>query len=92
VPKACGASQRAHQQEREAGTSGLVQDALPLADATDSGETAQRVRGVGWLTNPRKAAYNRIYHRTTRDCLVVLMVLAGVVVIGGIAVATLVMA
>lgn len=22
-------------------------------------------RGWGWLTNPKKAAYNRIYHRTT---------------------------
>lgn len=24
-------------------------------------------RGMGWLTNPRKAAYNRIYSRTTFD-------------------------
>ena len=22
-------------------------------------------RGCGWLTNPRKAAYNRVYNRTT---------------------------
>ncbi|HHV96125.1 MAG TPA: hypothetical protein GXX37_06580 [Clostridiaceae bacterium] len=22
-------------------------------------------RGWGWFTNPKKAAYNRIYHRTT---------------------------
>lgn len=29
-------------------------------------------RGWGWLTNPRKAAYNRIYNRTTRGCLVLL--------------------
>ena len=29
-------------------------------------------RGWGWLTNPRKAAYNRVYNRTTRGCLVVL--------------------
>jgi hypothetical protein len=28
-------------------------------------------RGWGWLTNPRKAAYNRVYTRTTRGCLVV---------------------
>jgi hypothetical protein len=27
-------------------------------------------RGWGWLTNPRKAAYNRVYNRTTRGCLV----------------------
>ncbi len=29
-------------------------------------------RGWGWITNPRKAAYNRVYSRTTRGCLVVL--------------------
>jgi len=37
-------------------------------------------RGWGWLTNPRKAAYNRIYYRTTfgigKGCLVVMVVLA----------------
>jgi hypothetical protein len=27
-------------------------------------------RGMGWLTNPKKAAYNRIYNRTSRGCLV----------------------
>ena len=26
-------------------------------------------RGWGWLTNPRKAAYNRVYSRTTIDPL-----------------------
>lgn len=43
-------------------------------------------RGWGWLTNPKKALYNRIYHRTTfgiedlfkagrkSGCLVVLIV------------------
>ena len=41
-------------------------------------------RGWGWITNPRKAAYNRIYSRTTRGCLVVVgfwgaVVAAGVV-------------
>ena len=35
-------------------------------------------RGWGWLTNPRRAAYNRVYNRTTRGCLVVLVpLLAG---------------
>mgnify|MGYP000859610468 FL=1 len=24
-------------------------------------------RGYGWLTNPKKAMYNRIYYRTTID-------------------------
>ena len=30
-------------------------------------------RGWGWLTNPRKAAYNRVYNRTTRGCLDLVM-------------------
>lgn len=51
-------------------------------------------RGWGWLTNPKRAAYNRIYYRTTfglgdlfrprrrasSGCLIV--VVAGVVVVG----------
>lgn len=28
-------------------------------------------RGWGWLTHPKRAAYNRVYHRTTRGCLLV---------------------
>jgi hypothetical protein len=32
-------------------------------------------RGMGWITNPRRAAYNRVYNRTTvglgRGCLVI---------------------
>jgi hypothetical protein len=27
-------------------------------------------RGWGWLTNPKKALYNRVYSRTTRGCFV----------------------
>ena len=34
-------------------------------------------RGWGWLTNPRKAAYNRVYNRTTRGCLVLFVMLLG---------------
>jgi hypothetical protein len=30
-------------------------------------------RGYGWLTNPHRAAYNRVYSRTTRGCAVILM-------------------
>lgn len=37
-------------------------------------------RGWGWVTNPRKAAYNRVYRRTTRGCLVVLVAYAAIVV------------
>jgi hypothetical protein len=35
-------------------------------------------RGYGWSTNPKRAAYNRIYSRTTRGCftLPVLLVVA----------------
>lgn len=29
-------------------------------------------RGWGWLTNPRRAAYNRVYNRTTRGCALAL--------------------
>jgi hypothetical protein len=32
-------------------------------------------RGWGWLTNPRRAAYNRVYNRTTVGCVV--LVVAG---------------
>ena len=34
-------------------------------------------RGMGWLTNPKKAAYNRVYYRATKGCMVVLVALAG---------------
>jgi hypothetical protein len=40
-------------------------------------------RGRGWVTNPKRAAYNRVYNRTTRGCLVVVVAvglgIAGVV-------------
>jgi hypothetical protein len=39
-------------------------------------------RGWGWITNPRKAAYNRIYSRTTRGCLVVVGFCAALVAAG----------
>jgi hypothetical protein len=29
-------------------------------------------RGWGWLTNPKRAAYNRVYNRTTTGCVVAL--------------------
>jgi hypothetical protein len=41
-------------------------------------------RGWGWLTNPRRAAYNRIYNRTTKGCAIKFLIL---VVIGIAAVA-----
>ena len=34
-------------------------------------------RGWGWLTNPKRALYNRIYSRTTRGCLLLILGLCG---------------
>jgi len=34
-------------------------------------------RGWGWVTDPRKAAYNRVYNRTSKGCMVVLIALTG---------------
>lgn len=31
-------------------------------------------RGWGWLTNPKRAAYNRLYNRTTIGCVVLPLV------------------
>ena len=37
-------------------------------------------RGYGWLTNPKKAAYNRVYNRTTvglgKGCMVALLAIS----------------
>lgn len=33
-------------------------------------------KGWGWVTNPKKAAYNRVYNKTSRGCLVVLVFLS----------------
>lgn len=38
-------------------------------------------RGWGWVTNPRKAAYNRIYNRTTKGCMVLMVYLAGTMIL-----------
>ena len=32
-------------------------------------------RGLGWVTNPKKALYNRVYSRTSRGCVVSLLYL-----------------
>jgi len=34
-------------------------------------------RGMGWLTNPKKYMYNKVYNKTTTGCMVVLMYLVG---------------
>lgn len=35
-------------------------------------------KGLGWLTNPKKAAYNRVYNKTTVGCMTILVPLTGV--------------
>jgi hypothetical protein len=35
-------------------------------------------RGWGWVTNPKKALYNRVYNRTTSGCMVAIMMFFGV--------------
>jgi hypothetical protein len=35
-------------------------------------------RGWGWLTNPRRAAYNRVYNRTSFGCVVVVLAMTAV--------------
>jgi hypothetical protein len=30
-------------------------------------------KGWGWLTNPKKAAYNKVYNKTSKGCLSVIV-------------------
>lgn len=38
--------------------------------------------GWGWIANPRRAAYNRVYNQTTRGCLGVLLLLGVALSVG----------
>ena len=38
-------------------------------------------RGMGWLTDPKKAAYNRVYNRTSKGCMLTLIGLIGISVL-----------
>lgn len=40
-------------------------------------------RGYGWLTNPKKAAYNRVYNRTTRPVGCAIMMVGGLAAVVG---------
>jgi hypothetical protein len=44
-------------------------------------------RGWGWITNPKKAADNRVYSRTTRGCLVLVVAVVGVLAAVGVVLA-----
>jgi hypothetical protein len=35
-------------------------------------------RGMGWITDPKKALYNRVYNKTSRGCLVSLLLLLSI--------------
>jgi len=41
-------------------------------------------RGMGWLANPKKALYNRVYNRTSKGCMVTLIAIKGVPIIFGL--------
>lgn len=41
-------------------------------------------RGWGWLTNPRRAAYNRIYNRTSIGCAALPLILALALALGSL--------
>ncbi len=32
-------------------------------------------RGMGWITDPKKALYNKVYNKTSRGCMVSFVVL-----------------
>lgn len=29
-------------------------------------------RGMGWITNPKKAMYNKVYNQTSRGCMLII--------------------
>ena len=33
-------------------------------------------RGYGWITNPKRAMYNKVYNQTTKGCMVLLLLFA----------------
>jgi len=35
-------------------------------------------KGLGWLTNPKKAAYNKVYNKTSKGCMLTVLALTGV--------------
>ncbi len=35
-------------------------------------------RGMGWITDPKKALYNKVYNKTSRGCLVSLVFLLSI--------------
>lgn len=44
-------------------------------------------RGWGWLTNPKKAAYNRVYNRTSVGCMIPMTVILVIISLAVLAIA-----
>ena len=42
-------------------------------------------RGWGWLTNPKRAVYNRVYNRTSIGCVVLSMLSIATILFWGLA-------
>jgi hypothetical protein len=38
-------------------------------------------KGLGWITDPKRALYNRIYSRTTRGCMLYVIIFLGTIVV-----------
>jgi hypothetical protein len=38
-------------------------------------------RGLGWVTNPKRFMYNKVYNKTSRGCLVSLAFLVGIPIV-----------
>jgi hypothetical protein len=36
-------------------------------------------KGYGWLTNPKKAAYNKVYNKTSKGCMLTLLTMTGLI-------------
>lgn len=41
-------------------------------------------KGYGWLTNPKKAAYNKVYNKTSKGCMLSFLLIIGIFCLGGV--------
>jgi len=35
-------------------------------------------KGFGWITNPKKYAYNKVYNKTSSGCVVIVLILLAI--------------
>ena len=38
-------------------------------------------KGLGWITDPKKALYNKVYNKTSRGCMVTMIAVIGLPII-----------